>query len=131
MVLERTRHSLKSYSLAAIATNPRIMNREIKFRGKVKGRNEWKYGSLLPYADGECNIITETGRRIDTGMLTRKPWGNTQGLKMLMEKIFTRVILSFSNQTLAINTIIKDRYSTKTGSGVAYLLATMIMALCQ
>lgn len=42
------------------------MNREIKFRGKVKGRNEWKYGSLLPYADGECNIITETGRRIDT-----------------------------------------------------------------
>lgn len=42
------------------------MNRVIKFRGKVKNSNEWKYGSLLTYADGECNIITETGHRIDT-----------------------------------------------------------------
>ena len=40
--------------------------RQIKFRAKVKGKNEWKYGSLLTYADGECNIITETGHRIDT-----------------------------------------------------------------
>lgn len=81
MVLERTRHSLKSYSLAAIATNPRIMNREIKFRGKVKGRNEWKYGSLLPYADGECNIITETGRRIDTWNVDPETVGQYTGLK--------------------------------------------------
>lgn len=42
------------------------MKREIKFRGKVKGGNMWIHGSLLPYADGECNIITETGHRIDT-----------------------------------------------------------------
>lgn len=42
------------------------MNREIKFRGKVKRGNDWKYGSLLSYADGERNIITEIGHRIDT-----------------------------------------------------------------
>ena len=40
--------------------------RQIKFRAKVKGEDEWLYGSLLTYADGECNIITETGHRIDT-----------------------------------------------------------------
>ena len=30
--------------------------REIKFRGKVKGKSDWVYGSLLIYGDGEHNI---------------------------------------------------------------------------
>lgn len=30
--------------------------RTIKFRGKVKGKCDWVYGSLLVYGDGEYNI---------------------------------------------------------------------------
>ena len=30
--------------------------RKIKFRGKVKGKCDWVYGSLLVYGDGEHNI---------------------------------------------------------------------------
>ena len=57
------------------------MNREIKFRGRVKHSNEWKYGSLLSYADGECNIITETGHRIDTWNVDPTTVGQYTGLK--------------------------------------------------
>lgn len=57
------------------------MNREIKFRGKVKGRDEWKYGALLCFADGECNIITETGHRIDTWNVDPDTVGQFTGLK--------------------------------------------------
>ena len=57
------------------------MNREIKFRGRVKHSNEWKYGSLLTYADGECNIITETGHRIDTWNVDPATVGQYTGLK--------------------------------------------------
>ena len=54
--------------------------RQIKFRAKVKGKNEWKYGSLLTYADGECNIITETGHRIDTWNVDPETLGQFTGL---------------------------------------------------
>ena len=54
--------------------------RQIKFRAKVKGKNEWKYGSLLTYADGECNIITETGHRIDTWNVDPSTVGQFTGL---------------------------------------------------
>lgn len=57
------------------------MNRVIKFRGKVKNSNEWKYGSLLTYADGECNIITETGHRIDTWNVDPETVGQYTALK--------------------------------------------------
>lgn len=57
------------------------MNRVIKFRGKVRIINEWKYGSLLTYADGECNIITETGHRIDTWNVDPETVGQFTGLK--------------------------------------------------
>lgn len=36
------------------------MNREIKFRGKRIANNEWAYGSLLVWADGECNILEKS-----------------------------------------------------------------------
>ena len=54
--------------------------RQIKFRAKVKGKNEWKYGSLLTYADGKCNIITETGHRIDTWNVDPSTLGQFTGL---------------------------------------------------
>lgn len=57
------------------------MNREVKFRGKVKGRDEWKYGALLCYAGVECNIITETGHRIDTWNIDPDTVGQFTGLK--------------------------------------------------
>lgn len=56
------------------------MNRVIKFRGRLKNSNEWKYGSLLTYADGECNIITETGHRIDTWNVDLETVGQFTGL---------------------------------------------------
>ena len=62
------------------------MNREIKFRGRVKHSNEWKYGSLLTYADGECNIITETGHRIDTWNVDPDTVGQYTGLKDVNKK---------------------------------------------
>lgn len=55
--------------------------RPIKFRGRVKHSNEWKYGSLLTHADGECNIITETGHRIDTWNVDPDTVGQYAGLK--------------------------------------------------
>lgn len=54
--------------------------RQIKFRAKVKGEDEWRYGSLLTYADGECNIITETGHRIDTWNVDPATLGQFTGL---------------------------------------------------
>ena len=55
--------------------------RPIKFRGRVKHSNEWKYGSLLTHADGECNIITETEHRIDTWNVDPDTVGQYAGLK--------------------------------------------------
>lgn len=36
------------------------MNREIKFRGKRLANDEWCYGSLLIWADGECTILEKS-----------------------------------------------------------------------
>lgn len=36
------------------------MKREIKFRGKRIANNEWAYGSLLVWADGECTILEKS-----------------------------------------------------------------------
>lgn len=33
------------------------MNREIKFRGKRIANDEWVYGSLLRWPDGDCTIL--------------------------------------------------------------------------
>lgn len=34
-----------------------MMNREIKFRGKRIANDEWAYGSLLRWPDGDCTIL--------------------------------------------------------------------------
>ena len=36
------------------------MKREIKFRGKRLANDEWCYGSLLIWADGECTILEKS-----------------------------------------------------------------------
>lgn len=36
------------------------MNRTIKFRGKRIANDEWVYGSLLIWADGECTILEKS-----------------------------------------------------------------------
>lgn len=36
------------------------MNREIKFRGKRLANDEWCYGSLLVWANGECTILEKS-----------------------------------------------------------------------
>ena len=37
-----------------------MKNREIKFRGKRLANDEWCYGSLLIWADGECTILEKS-----------------------------------------------------------------------
>lgn len=36
------------------------MKRAIKFRGKRLANDEWCYGSLLIWADGDCNILEKS-----------------------------------------------------------------------
>lgn len=61
--------------------------RNIIFRGKVKKNpnitvdDEWKIGSLLTHKDGEYNIITETGHKIDTWNVDPASVGQYIGFK--------------------------------------------------
>lgn len=39
------------------------MSRTIKFRGKIKGINEWAHGSLIIFPDGEYNILSRRSEK--------------------------------------------------------------------
>ena len=57
--------------------------RQIKFRGKVKGKCDWVYGSLLIYGDGEYNIHVprKHNYKLDAWNVTPETVGQFTGLK--------------------------------------------------
>ena len=57
--------------------------REIKFRGKVKGTQDWVHGSLIIYGDGEHNIHVQRKHNFKMDALNVEPdtVGQYTGLK--------------------------------------------------